>query len=154
MRNREAARQKQRLDDLFSRIRAVSGDIELQAHWARYLCVQVAGFLEISIQAIFSDYAKKTSTPYVANYVQQQLRGFQNPNMERILELTRRFSTQWADELEVQTDGELKDAIDSIIANRNLIAHGQDSGITYSRIRDYYLKAVKVVELMDQMCDK
>jgi hypothetical protein len=47
MRNRDLARQKQVLDELIAKTRnATGGDVEMQSHWAKYLCVLVAGFLE------------------------------------------------------------------------------------------------------------
>lgn len=61
MKNRETIQAKDRLDDLFSRVNEFSGDLELQSHWARYLCVRVSGFIETSIRSILSEYARKMS---------------------------------------------------------------------------------------------
>lgn len=47
MNNREIARQLQSLRDLIKRTsQACGGDVEMQAHWARYLCVLSAGLVE------------------------------------------------------------------------------------------------------------
>jgi hypothetical protein len=148
----EAVRYKQRLDNLFKQISVFSGNIELQSQWARYLCVLVSGFLETAICAIYGEFARKTASPYVANYVKCELDSFQNPRMGRILELTRAFNPLWADELETATEGELKDAVNSVVANRNQIAHGRDVGITYISIKNYYEDVVKVVDLIENMC--
>jgi hypothetical protein len=121
----EVVRHKQRLDKLFDQIRAFSGDLELQSHWARYLCVLVSGFLETSIRAIYGEYATKKAHQYIVNFVESRLKSFQNPNMEQILQIASLFSPEWRARLELDTEGELKDAVDSIVANRNLIAHGQ-----------------------------
>ena len=152
MKNIEVIRYQQRLDDLFKKIVAFAEDIELQSHWARYLCILVSGFLETSVRAIYSQYANTKAAPYVANYVDSQLQSFQNPNMERILQLARSFSPEWEEHLRSVTQGEPKDAIDSIVANRNRIAHGESVTITYTRIRSYYQNAIKIVELIDEQC--
>ena len=155
MTNREILRQKQVLEDLFSQIGQLGGAGErIQSHWARYLCVLVSGFLETSIHAIYSQYAKAKAAPNVANYVQRRLRRFQNPKMGAILELTGAFSSHWESALKNWAEGDLKDAVDSIVANRNNIAHGRDVGITYTRIKDYYERAVKVIEFMDNQCNQ
>jgi RiboL-PSP-HEPN len=73
--------------------------------------------------------------------------------MGKILELARSFDPEWADELEAVTIGKLKDAIDSIVANRHNIAHGQYTGITLAAIIDYYASAVKVLELIEGQCN-
>ncbi len=148
----ETVRYKQRLDNLFGQISVFSGNPELQSQWARYLCVLVSGFLEVSICATFNEFVKNNASPQVANFVERELDGFQNPRMGKILELTREFNTQWANELEIATEGKLKDAVDSIVANRNQIAHGKDVGITYTRIKNYYEDSIKVVDLIEEMC--
>ncbi len=93
MKNHETVQAKDRLDYLFSRVNEFSEDLELQSHWARYLCVRVSGFIETSIRSILSEYAKKTSAPSVANYVENRLNSFQSPNMERILQLLGAFNS-------------------------------------------------------------
>lgn len=148
----EAVRYKQRLDNLFGQILVFSGNPELQSQWARYLCVLVSGFLEISICAIYGEFARRTASPYVANFVKYELGSFQNPKMGKILDLTRAFNPQWANQLEVATEGQLKDAVNSVVANRIQIAHGRDVGITYARIKGYYEDVIQVVNLIEGMC--
>ncbi len=148
----EAVRYKQRLDNLFGQISVFSGNPELQSQWARYLCVLVSGFLETSICAIYGEFARRTASPYVANFVKCELSSFQNPKMGKILDLTRAFNPQWANQLEVATEGQLKDAVNSVVANRIQIAHGRDVGITYARIKDYYEDVIQVVNLIEGMC--
>jgi len=154
MRNVQAARYKARLDHLFEKVGAMTDDLELQAHWARYLCVLVSGFLEIAISAIYSQYARDTAAPNVANYVAQELDFFINPNMTKITRLTRSFNQQWGAALEQQTEGETKNAIDSIYGNRNQIAHGKDTGISYAYIYRWYREAIRVVELIEERCQR
>ncbi|GAF83742.1 unnamed protein product [marine sediment metagenome] len=72
--------------------------------------------------------------------------------MGKILDLTRAFNPQWANQLEAATEGQLKDAVNSVVANRNQIAHGRDVGITYVRIKNYYEDVVEVVDLIEKMC--
>ena len=152
MKTLEAVSYKQRLDNLFAQISAFSGELELQSQWARYLCVLVSGFLEVSICATYNQFVKNSASSQVANFVKCQLDGFQNPKMGKIIELTRAFNSEWASALETATGGRLKDSVDSIVANRHLIAHGKDVGITYTRIKDYYKDAIKVIEIIEKSC--
>ena len=152
MKNQEISSNKQRLDNLFKKI--TSTDTDLQSHWARYLCILVSGFLETSVRIIYREYAKSKATPQVANFVEGKLEDFQNPKMEKILQLTGLFSKEWADELRLKTKDELKDAVDSIANNRNQIAHGGSVGISYSQIKSYYDRAIEVIELIENQCSK
>ena len=54
-----------------------------------------------------------------------QVRSFTNAKMGKVLELVGCFSNEWKEELQDATEGELKDAIDSVVSNRRQIAHGQ-----------------------------
>jgi hypothetical protein len=73
--------------------------------------------------------------------------------MNNICSLTREFNATWADQLESDTEGELKDAVDSVVANRHLIAHGRDVGTSYVRMKEYYERSIKVVDLIGVWCD-
>jgi hypothetical protein len=91
MKNIEVVRYQQRLDSLFEKVKDIS-DIELQSHWARYLCILVSGYLETSVRAIYNEYSRKRTDENVANYVSSRLKGFQSPKMANIVDLTRAFS--------------------------------------------------------------
>src|SRR5262249_4958164 len=107
---------------------------------------------ESSIRTLYGEYARARAAPNVANYVEGQLKYFQNAKMDRILELTRLFNPKWESELKVACEGEFKDAVDSIVTNKNRIAHGESVGITIVVIRGYYDRAWRVLEMIDAQC--
>ena len=137
-----------RLDSLFERIIDLGDDLELQANWAKYLCVLVSGYLEVSVKSVFREYAKNKSDPRVFNNVNRNLKFFPNPKMDAILKTTASFDPVWAQKLEKFSEGEVKDSVDSIVANRNLIAHGGNVGISYIRIKNYYNNSRKLIDFM------
>jgi len=153
MKNVDVAGAKQRLDRVFGRMKDLPPDPELQSHFARYLCVLVSGLLESSIRNLYGQYAKKKAAPDVANFVAVQLREFQNPKMEKILDLARAFNPLWEQELRTTSEGALKDAVDSIVANRHRIAHGEWVGLTPATLNRYYVDAFRVIEAIAKQCD-
>ena len=94
---------KQRLDHLFNKVGLINDDLELQAHWSRYLCVLVSGFIETSVQDIFYEYSKTKSDVFVANFIERSLERFYNPKMEKILNLTGKFNLEWENQLREST---------------------------------------------------
>jgi hypothetical protein len=154
MRDIEVIRYQKRLDGLFSHVSLMRDNAELQSHWARYLCILLSGFLEVSVRSLYSGYAKTKAAPYVVNFVERNLERLQNPNMEKILSVAVAFSPEWEAELRAATEGELKDAVDSVVANRNRISHGQDVGITYVQIKEYYKSVNRVLDLVEQHCSQ
>lgn len=152
MNNQEIAKRKQALDALYSKVSKLTDDLELQSHWARYLCVLTSGFMEQSIRTIFAEYARRQAGPHVGNYVSDQLRAFQNAKMEKIFGLVRQFNPAWEEEVRSATSDDVRDAVDSIIARRHEIAHGMNSGISFHQMRDYYNRAVKIIEILEKQC--
>lgn len=144
----EIARGQQRIDHLFK----LAQDLppEVSSHWGRYLCILTAGYLETSIRAVYVEYAQKRSHPSVARYVEKGLQSFQNPNMQRVADLARTFDPVWAERLEL--DDKLRDSVNSILANRHLIAHGRHSEITVGRLRPLFQDAVRLIELIREQC--
>src|SRR5262249_48345054 len=99
---------------------------------------------------LYGEYIGRTSAPSVANYAISRLARIQNPKAERFVETARAFDKAWADALETfMDDNGRKEAIDSIMATRHLIAHGGNAGITYARIVEYLNKAEEVLEFIE-----
>ena len=154
MRSQSLSSQHQRLCWLISQVRQLDvNQIELQAHWARYICVLSSGFLENALTDIYSQYARSCSNELVANYVESSLGKIQNPKSNRFLQTARAFNKTWEESLSafLDVDGR-REAIDAIMSNRHLIAHGKDSGITISRLKEYLSKSVEVVEFIEIQC--
>ena len=155
MRSSKIAREQQRLDNLFEKINEIQrispDDFELQAHWARYLCVLVSGFLENSIGTIYIEYAKKKATPQIVNFVEKKLEKFQNPKMEKIFQLMASFDEEWGKQLRIRTEGEIKDAVNGIVDLRNKIAHGKSVGITYITIKNYYQSSKYLLDVIEDI---
>jgi hypothetical protein len=145
---------RQRLDNLFDQVKEFTDNFELQAQWSRYLCILVAGFIEKSLQEILYKYAYDRASSNVVNYVYSRLKRFNNPNMENILKLLGSFQTEWRLKIEIISEGEMKDAVDSVMALRNPIAHGENTGISYTRIKEYYKSILKLIEHIEIICSQ
>ena len=127
MHNREITIQLQVLNSLITRTNeACGGNLELRAEWARYLCVLAAGLLENAIKEFYVDFANRKAAKPLANYVSSTISPIRSPKSLRFVEIAGAFDVTWKDELQnydVSTGG--LDAIDSIMLNRHLIAHGK-----------------------------
>jgi len=149
MRCDEHVRLEARLNDLFQRVAEFQHDPEIQAHWAKYLCVLCSGYLETSVRTILENHVRTKASPHIADFVADTVADFQNPKMPKILEILGKFKGQWRDNLEAKSEGRLKDAVDSIVANKNNIAHGRDVGVTYVNVKEYFECAKEVVGLLE-----
>ncbi len=144
--------EKQRIDSLFDRISTLPVDEEFHAHWSRYLCVLISGFIENAMRILLTEYSKNKSHPNVSNYVSKQIKGITNLNNEKILQLLGSFDSEWRNVIEQKITDAQKDAIDSIVANRHNIVHGRSVGITVPRVKNYYLCILAIINTIESDC--
>ena len=149
MRAVDLVRHKDRLDALFQQVKQVQSDPAMISHWSRYLCVLVSGFIEVSVQSILTRFAENQASPPVAYFVSRRIRDLMNPKMGKILDVIADFDPRIKDEIAKLTEGELRDAVDGVVQNRNKIAHGTEIGIGFATIEIYYHSIIKVVELIE-----
>lgn len=138
----------QRVENAFALIEVIPFESEARAHYAKYLCVLCSGYIESSIRIILSSYAEKTAIK-TSGYVSAQLRQFQNPNVEAIRQLIERFDNSWCESFLNSIEGAPADSVNSIVGNRHQIAHGENTGITFHTIKEYFEHAKEVVALID-----
>ena len=151
MDNLQVRNQLREIYDLFNEIDGVD---RLRFHWGRYLCVMVASFLENSVQALYEEYAFSNAGSYVANYVSNQI-GFTvgNANADSIARTARSFSEAWANELRsFLARNDRQSAINTIVSQRNLIAHGEQSSISPAQLRAHLEKIVEVIDFIEDQC--
>ena len=144
--------QRNRLDATFDRVSSLpENQLEIRADFARYLCILVSGFLESVVSDIAMDYCRSRSAPTVMSFVESRLRRPMNLNAEQLLRFVSAFNVDWRNQLEDFITGERKEALDSVVANRNNIAHGESVNLTYARIRDYYRYICQVVDFLEDL---
>ncbi len=154
MHSRALFSQHQRLESLFDKAEHFSNEqMELRSHWARYLCVLSAGFIENALVDVYSTYARSCASRSIGNYVENSLRKVHSPKSSRFLQTARAFNSDWEASLKefLDTDGR-REAIDGIMSNRHLIAHGRETDITLGRVSGYLKKSVQVVDFIANQC--
>lgn len=150
----ELSRQLSQLRYLISKSESFSEeDFEIRSHWAKYICVLSAGFLENALHEIFSNYCSKRAHPHVANFASKALDRIKNPRAHIFLEVAISFNENWKIGLEYFIDDKgRKEAINSIMGIRHLIAHGKDTNISLSQLKNYLDKSVEVMEFIEGQC--
>lgn len=155
MKNQEVSRQLQKLKAQWGLVaEKCGGDVELEAQWAKYLCIRCAGFFEVALREILGDYLDQASSPSVARHGKLMLKRNQNPKGEQIAQILGSFDTKWREKLETHqcwTDGG-KDSFDSVMNIRHTLAHGGDVGITLGSLTAYLENAVKVLNYVEKIC--
>jgi len=109
--------------------------------------------MEQALITILENHTIRKSENRIAQYVSSQLSRIQNAKFEDILVTIGRFDPTWRDYLETNTVAEVKSAIDSIVNNRNQIAHGGQVGISLTTFSAYYRSLKRFIEDLEAFVD-
>ena len=122
-----------------------------KSYLAKFLVVYICGIYEETIEIIINEMVGKLKNPEISKFVQNVLkRGFNNPNIETIKNFMKSFNDDW--EVEIKNlPNDVKSALNSIVNNKNSIAHGISVNISLSDVEDYYDRSKIVIEKIDDM---
>jgi hypothetical protein len=154
MSRNDLASKRRRLNLYFEKVGSYNNDDEeINSFLAQYLCVLSSGFIEDSIRTIYGNFAEEQgSHQHVTAYVKKELKYFQNAKYEDILQLTYAFSHEWGTSFQEFMDEEMRTSINSIVTNKNQLAHGLSSGITYTQLKKYFANSLRVLDFLENQC--
>lgn len=147
------ARLKTRLDQTFSRVNQLGFDLEARSDFARYLCVLVSGYFENVVVEMLNDYVARSASPQAQRYIASELEWFTNAKREKVLQLFGAFDPTWRALLESVIVDERDAALNSVVALRNKIAHGESVTVTFVQISRYYERVQKIVDAIVDLLD-
>lgn len=127
----------QKLDYIFELVSKIE-DEELKSHWSRYLCVLVSGLIENSLRISLYNFLSVRCNESVIKYLEHHLSRITNVNCKKIEDVLNLFNKEWGKLFCELLEDKEKSAIDSIINNRNHIAHGDSVGLSFVIMKDYY----------------
>lgn len=106
----------------------VALELEVQAHWAKYICVLISGYLEQAIKEILLEHVIANSQTRVRRYVETGWPNSKNMKADAIREVLDQFDTSWGEKFDVWVKtNERKKEVNEIIRWRNDIAHGNEA---------------------------
>ena len=129
--------------------------LELQAHWAKYVCVLVSGYMEQSIKEIFLEYGSNKSVPAISHYIEKSWPTSKNMNYGNILDIFGKFDANWKHKVElwVDADQSRKSEINGLISWRNFISHGNESntnGVTLHAVTYKFKIACDLIDFLEK----
>lgn len=146
--------QERNLDVLFTEVSTLSEGEIIKAHLARYLCVRTSGYLENVVKALISNYCDGTSPRPIQSFILSKTKNTTNLNYTKILRLLAEFSPEWKDKFESKLSDQQKSSLNSVVSNRNNIAHGNPDSITFNGIKKYYEDIKDVISILKSIIKK
>lgn len=145
--------QQRKLDDLYTLVETIK-DEEVQALMAKFLCVRTSGFLESSLKNLINEYLHGTSPKPIESFVNNKIKRETNLKYERLATILELFNREWADKLSREITDDQKEALNTIVSNRNNIAHGENDNISFYLIKDYYDRIKEVIGILIKVIKK
>ncbi len=145
--------QERKLDDLYQQISKVQDD-EIKAHMSKYFCVKMSGYLEDTIKILVANYSEKSSPQAISAYVQNSLKTTTNLSEDKLINLLKKFNDDWAVSFTEKINEQQIESLNSIISNRNSIAHGQQDNISYQIISQYFSDIKQIIGILKEIIKK
>lgn len=127
------------VDGILERAEAQAG-LQVQSDYAKYLVIRVSGLVEQVIAEIVLTYVGTQASQSIAAHVAWRMGTFQNPSIERVLQLAGSFDRHRRGQLDAAILDPEREALGSIRAQRNRIAHGEPSTISLTQVSAYYIE--------------
>ena len=128
------------------------GDAELGSYLSSYLVVMLSGLYEDCIEHLIDLRVQRTGDSEVGSYVAKTLQAtFRNPTFENVLGLLGKFSKQYANRLKTAVHERDAQALDSIVNNKNAIAHGMSSNLTLKDVEDFHRRTIVILEALENI---
>ncbi len=99
------------------------------------------------------EHCRQRASSTVQHFARHHLDHFQNPSKGNILRLIGSFDEQWRTDLEAFIVDERAAAIGSIVGGRHRIAHGENSDLSYVRVKEYREAIETVVSHIADLVD-
>lgn len=130
--------------------------IERQAHWAKYSCVLVSGFVEQAVKEILVSHASLKAAPRISRYVEKTWATSKNMNVKNISDILGNFDDRWRQSFEgwLGDAEERKATINNLISWRNNIAHGSEAnttGVTLASVNKSFECACQFIDFLEEL---
>ena len=150
---------RQRLRNLVNKpptsAEGIGHETAVKAHWAKYICVLISGFMEQAIKEIFLEHTFSKASPRVYDYIAGTWPKSINMECDAIGKVLGHFDNEWeAGFTKWLSESERKKEINEIVSWRNSIAHGMEkstSNVTLQSVTNKFQIACSLVDFIDDL---
>lgn len=139
------------IDENIKKTKTSVSDPHLASMLSDYLVVFISGIYEDIIEYLFVRRVGKTKDKEIENLVKTLIgRQFRNPEFGKVKDLVDALDSKYGIALS-KLDKKHRDAIDSIVSNKNKVAHGGVSNATINDVAIYHNNALKIFEELENI---
>jgi hypothetical protein len=122
-----------------------------QSYFAKFLVVFICGIYEEAIETIINEWIARFNSVQISKFISSSLQyTFSNPNTDNIERMLKRFDDSWRKQI-VQLPSQAKTSLNSMVNDKNSLAHGGSCNITLNDVVRFYQDSKVVIETIDQV---
>lgn len=142
-----------RLDEALTKAKGYAGgSAELEAFLSAHLVVLLAGAYEDCVEHMFTERAARTGDPEIQHYVQSTCDLlFRNPKFENIVRALKHFGDGYVNAFQTRIDTSAREAISSIVTNKNNVAHGKVSTVTIGDVENFHKRSLPIFDALEDV---
>jgi len=152
---RYRARIKSLIDNPPTIAKRKGSETEIHAHWAKYACVLISGFIEQALKEVVLEYAESKAAPQIRNHIEHTWPKSRNMRSDVIQRTLEGLDKGWSKKHEEwSNENQRKKEINEIITWRNDIVHGKESNlnsITLVSVKDKFKVACDLVDFIEDL---
>jgi len=148
---------KEKFDSIQRNIKIAEevNDQKLASMLSSYLVVSISGTYEDCIEYLFIQRAGKNNDKEIQNLVKTLIDlHFRNPNYENIKKMVKALDSKYGTILRDKIADKNIEGINSIVTNKNNVAHGEVSNATIRDIKNYHKNALKIFKVLEEIFSK
>lgn len=152
---------KTAIDDCDAELSRITGIINgigstspLSGYLTKYSLIRICGTLEVCYKTIIADYYESLA-PQLGRYIGYHLRdASMNPTYENICQAIKRFDDNKLRDFKsriaiLQNNEKLKEAFSVLNRERNNVAHGINSTLSFNDMKTQFSDAIIILEILD-----
>jgi len=148
---------KEKFDSIQRNIKIAEevNDQKLASMLSSYLVVSISGTYEDCIEYLFIQRSGKNNDKEIQNFVKTLIDlHFRNPNYENIKKMVKALDSKYETILRDKIADKNIEGINSIVINKNNVAHGKVSNATIRDIKNYHKNALKIFKVLEEIFSK
>ncbi len=151
------------IDDCNSELSRIAGIINgvgstspLSGYLTKYSLIRICGTLEICYKTIIADYYENIA-PQLGQFIGFHLRdASMNPTYDNICQAIKRFDDNRQQSFKSAVDAlankeSLKEAFSVLNRERNNVAHGINSTLSFNDMKNRFTEAFQIIEVLDSI---
>jgi hypothetical protein len=127
-------------------------DPKISAMLAEYLTVLTCGIYEDCIEFLFGERAAASKDEQLRAFVTSAMNDrFKNPKYEKLKSLLEWFDVKYRKDFRSSIKDRTIESLDSIVDNKNSIAHGKPANITLQDFQKFHKEAIKIFPALEKV---